>query len=156
MLNEFFLYLLISNVAKQLHVSIHIVLCFSNLHSQSRWNTSCVCSAGIPAVSKLYIRSQSNAMLCHFQIISVLSWTFALIFCAWISVCRWIEKSKIAFSAVAVESIDWNYYFAHRYCFWCLEVDHWQPAATRHFNAQQSCCCSSCLLLPLSSRADLI
>ena len=28
---------------------------------------------------------------------------------------RWIEKSKIAFSAVAVESIDWNYGFAHRY-----------------------------------------
>ena len=33
-----------------------------------------------------------------------------------------------------------------------LEVDHWQPTAPRHFNAQQSRCCSSCLRLPLSSR----
>jgi hypothetical protein len=37
-----------------------------------------------------------------------------------------------------------------------LEVDHWQPTAPRRFNAQQICCCSSCLRLPLSSRADLI
>ena len=97
-------------------------------------------------------------MLCHFQIISVASWTFALIFCAWFSVCRWIEKSKIAFSAVAVESINWSYYFAHRYRFSVasLSADHWHPTAPRHFNAQQSRCCSSCLWLPLSSRADLI
>ena len=30
----------------------------------------------------------------HFQIISVTSFTFALIFCAWISVCRWFEKPQ--------------------------------------------------------------
>ncbi len=71
-----------------------------------------VTSAGNSALSKLYIHYQSswNAKLCHFQITTGASWTFALIFCVWISVCRWIEKSKIA--AVAFELIDWNYYFA--------------------------------------------
>jgi hypothetical protein len=37
-----------------------------------------------------------------------------------------------------------------------LELDHWQPTAPRYFNAQQSRCCSNCLRLPLSIRADLI
>ncbi len=37
-----------------------------------------------------------------------------------------------------------------------LKVDHWYSTATRHFNAQQSSCCLSCLRLQLSSRAVLI
>jgi hypothetical protein len=46
-------------------------------------------SAGISALSKLYVHSQSswNAMLRHFQITRVASWTFALILCGWISAC---------------------------------------------------------------------
>ncbi len=67
MLNKFFLYLLISNVAKQLHVSISHLLCFSNLHSQPRWNTSGVCSAGIPAVLELLFCS-SILVLCRLEV----------------------------------------------------------------------------------------
>ncbi len=37
-----------------------------------------------------------------------------------------------------------------------LKVDLWHSTATRHFNAQQSSYCSSCLQLQLSSQAVLI
>ena len=44
-------------------------------------------------------------MLCCYQIISVASWTFALIFCAWISVCRWFENpTLLSQQSVSIQS----------------------------------------------------
>ncbi len=37
-----------------------ILLSVSHLHSHSSWNTDCVCSAGIPVVSKLLCHSKSS------------------------------------------------------------------------------------------------
>ena len=94
----------------------------------------------------------------HFQTTLVALWTFALIFCAWITACRWIEKSKIAFSVLTDKLIDWPRIIISLIdlVICRLGVDHWHPTAPRHFNAQQSCCCSSYLRLPLPSQADLI
>ena len=87
--NELFLYVLISNITNYMWA-------FHTFHSSGSWKPSCV-TEGLDFRS---IIAQCFLLATSFLLIwCVLVWcnsflsallTFALIFCAWFSVCRWI------------------------------------------------------------------
>jgi hypothetical protein len=120
-----------------------------------------VYSVEIPAVSKLYFHfwSSWNAMLCLFQIISVASYTFALI--SVLGFRMWIEIREVQdrFLSCGRRINRLELWFCSLLSFLShLEVDH-KHCCNQQVQGTSTCssrCCSSCLQLQLSSRPDLI